>query len=294
MDASRTRDAACVAAALLFPIAAAAADLEETVPVVPGGRLRIELDHGSVEVRSHDAHEVEIAAHARGWRSDDFEFELARDGNDVVLRGRCDRWLPFGGPRVRVEARVPRRFSVEVDTSGGAIAIEAIGGEVVARTSGGTIQIRRVRGEVEVDSSGGRLELAEIEGPLRARTSGGTVVIERAAGPVDARTSGGRVFAELVGEVSGRLETSGGSIEVVVPRGTGLTLDAATSGGRVEVEAPHASRDFRDRNAFAGDVNGGGPELVLRTSGGQILLRETGAHRAELPAEEEEPSPLRR
>ena len=67
------------------------------------------------------------------------------------------------------------------------------------------------------------------------------------------------------------LETSGGSVALTVPRALGAELDARTSGGRVSVDVPVAAR-VRGRSEVRGPVNGGGPLLRLRTSGGSVSV----------------------
>ena len=64
-----------VLAAALLACGAGPNDLEERIPVQPGGLLEVDLymgeglrpDKGSLEVASHDANEVRIAADASAW-----------------------------------------------------------------------------------------------------------------------------------------------------------------------------------------------------------------------------------
>jgi DUF4097 and DUF4098 domain-containing protein YvlB len=220
------------------------------------------------------------------------EFELRRDGNDVELQGRSEGFWGFlSSQRVRVRVRVPERYSVEVETNGGSIELEDIGGTVSARTSGGQIEVDGATGSADLETSGGSVEAYEVEGEVRARTSGGRVTVSEARGPIDVETSGGPlrihdVFGPVRGKTSGgsisvrfegrpegELTTSGGSIEAELPEDEGVELDASTSGGRVEVDAPLVLRGLIDRNHVKGELFGGGPPLRLHTSGGNIRIR---------------------
>ncbi len=267
--------------------------LEERVPVEPGGTLYLDMDRGSVEVRSHDLSEVYVQAEARGWAAGMVSFSLARHGNDVEFDGSVDGWFPnlLGQPKIRVRAFVPREYSVEIETRGGPIRVEEITGRLAALTRGGRVEVRRVEGPVLARTSGGRIEvlevlghlrartsggsirLAGIRGDLEARTSGGSIKIEDAGGEVDARTSGGSISASFTDEPWGRLETSGGSISVEFAADAGADIDARTSGGTVKIDE-HLEIDGKlGRHSFRGRLHGGGSPFKVRTSGGSIRLR---------------------
>lgn len=267
--------------------------IDETLPVDPGGTLWIDLDRGHVEVTSHDADTVRVVADARGWASGLVTFTLERHGPDVELDGSVDGWFPamLGRPRITVRAWIPRRYSVEIETRGGRIAAEGIGGRVGAQTSGGRVEIAGVDGPVLAITSGGRIQVEALRGDLRARTSGGPIRIEGiegdvecrtggggisivdAGGDVDARTSGGSIRVAFSDEPSGRLETTGGSIQVELPGDTGAELDAHTTGGSLWIDPEIVAEGRRGRRRFRGTLNGGGRPLDLRTSGGSIRIR---------------------
>jgi hypothetical protein len=101
---------------LLFALAAPAGaeDLTQTIAVAGPGRLRVELDRGSVEVLTHDEPVVSVLAEARGLGASSVEFEVVRDGSDVVLRARTEEWVDWlsSGPRLRAVVFVPPFFEV--------------------------------------------------------------------------------------------------------------------------------------------------------------------------------------
>lgn len=281
------RGALLVALALPFPTGAAAEDLDATIPMQPGGRLRIELPSGRIEVDSHDEPVVEIDGYASGR----FRFEVEASDDEIVVRGRSEGFLRWFSGRVEIHVRVPSTFSVDVETGGGRIDIQDIHGDVRAHTSGGRVELERIRGDVEVFSSGGRIQAQEIDGSLDAETSGGRIHVSEVSGDIDVRTSGGRIrVREAGGEVraktsggpidvrfsgppEGRLETSGGSIEVAVPVDQGFDLEAETSGGRVELDDDLHLEGESERSRISGKVGGGGRPLSLKTSGGNVRIR---------------------
>jgi hypothetical protein len=217
----------------------------------------------------------------------------------------------WGDYDVQWNIRVPARYNLDVHTSGGSIDLANIGGTVDAHTSGGSIKTGKLAGraalktsggsitvggaaaELEVDTSGGSIDigdaaarvdaktsggsisLAHVGGDVHAHTSGGGIRIEDAGGTVDASTSGGSINAKLSRQLTGdsRLETSGGGVTVSVASNVRLDLDAAASGGGVSSDLPITVRGKQEDDSLRGQINGGGPKLTLRSSGGGIRVR---------------------
>jgi hypothetical protein len=273
----------------LGPLEAAAGELRESVYVEPGGTLEIDLGAGSVEVETHDENEVRVDAQASGWRG--MKFELTSDGFDARLVGKSGGWSLFGGGRVRVHVRVPERYSLDVRTGGGSIEIDDLGGTATARTSGGSIELdgaegpvelrtsggpiraENVEGDLSVRTSGGGIRIADVTGSVEARTSGGSIQVHDVGGPVMARTSGGSISVRFDDVPEGSLETSGGSIEAEFSEEAAFRLDAKTSGGRVRIEEELHLIGKIESGRIVGEINGGGPELRLHTSGGNVRVR---------------------
>lgn len=167
---------------------------------------------------------------------------------------------------------------IDVKTSGGSLSFENIKGPIDGHTSGGSITIIRCDDDVDVHTSGGSISIGQAKGNIRAKTSGGSINIDEVYGYIDASTSGGSVTAHLAEQPRDdcRLSTSGGSVTVYLAEGIGVDLDAKTSSsGRVKSDMRLQIKNGRvKRNIMAGRLNGGGPELYLRTSGGNIYIRE--------------------
>lgn len=278
---------------MLLATAAAAKDFEQRVAAQAGGRLRVDLESGSIVIESHDREEVRVDALAAGMGAGRLDFELSAHGDEVTLKGGPRGWMPavLGSPQVRVRVRVPSEFSLDIHTGGGSIEIEDLEGEVRARTSGGDIEMGRIRGDVDAETSGGAIEAGEVDGKLRARTSGGPIRVSAVTGRVEARTSGGpieilgagdRVNADTSGGAinvrfteapSGVLETSGGNIDIEFPEDEGMDLDARTSGGSVRIDEQLTVRGRVEPTRVEAEINEGGDRLRLRTSGGDIQIR---------------------
>jgi hypothetical protein len=63
-------------------------------------------------------------------------------------------------------------------------------------------------------------------------------------------------------------------VTATVDKSAAFRLDASTSGGSVDAQGLTMTLEGRTRrNRLAGDVNGGGPLLKLRSSGGGVAVK---------------------
>ncbi|MBN2201521.1 DUF4097 family beta strand repeat protein [bacterium] len=307
----RIRTAVAAAAVLAVSMAFSA---EETVtrsfPAEPGGRLVVDVDMGRVELISHPGNEVRIDAEfsREGWsRSrikrfiEDFGLEFSHSGGTVTVRSDYGRgngrsWFSSEKhPNVRIRILVPTVFDAELRTSGGSITVGDLQGRVDAKTSGGGLEFGSIRGtvngrtsggsvtvgdcsgDVDVQTSGGGIRVGRTEGNVRVRTSGGSITLESVSGDVTAKTSGGSIHAVLTKNPTADcfFETSGGGITVAAPEGLKADIDARTSGGRVSTDFPVTVSGEIDPHRLSARINGGGPQMILRTSGGGIRLEKS-------------------
>ena len=109
---------------------------------------------------------------------------------------------------------------------------------------------------------------------MDVKTSGGSIRIEDVAGNVEGHTSGGSIKVEFSQQITedSVLTTSGGSISAYLDPSIAINLDASTSGGRVKSEFDVDGSIKRTK--IKGQINGGGPLLKLRTSGGSVSINK--------------------
>lgn len=161
-------------------------------------------------------------------------------------------------------------------TSGGSIQGRDLGGIADLHTSGGSINIERAGGSIDVKTSGGSINISDVDGTVDAQTSGGTIRLKEIAGSVNAKTSGGSIEAEILGQPRDdmHLQTSGGSVTVHLDDDVRADIDAKASGGSVSTDFAVSVRGKIKKTQLQGEINGGGPMLTLRTSGGSVRIRE--------------------
>ena len=97
-------------------------------------------------------------------------------------------------------------------------------------------------------------------------------------GNINAKTLGGSVKAYISRQPEGdcSLETAGGNVTAYVVEDIAVDVDARTTGGRVSSDIPVTTvvQGKVRGNRLQGAINGGGPQLKLRTFGGSIRLHE--------------------
>ncbi len=238
-----------------FSFSASADVIEETFEVAAGGTLDLRTQSGSVRVYTHKASTVILEVDVSGRDADEFKLNTDQSGNDVEVIGEVKGRGWNRDLRIKFEVTVPENYNVEVDTSGGSIGVSDLTGNVDVRTSGGSITVGSIKGRVKLHTSGGSIQTEEIYGPLNAHTSGGSIRAK---------------FAEQLTE-DATLDTSGGSITAYLVSDAKVDLDASTSGGRVRTDFNVDGRV--KKQSIRGEINGGGPELQLHTSGGSISVR---------------------
>ncbi len=230
----------------------------QSFDVKNGGTLTLDSDVGTVDISSHDKGTVEITVENR-LGDDALLVRFKQSGNDVSVVGEREKSWHWGWGRnanVRFSIKVPAEYNIDVKTGGGSIDLDDLNGKVKVRTSGGSIALGKIQGNVD------------------AKTSGGSIRVDEVAGNIDAHTSGGSIKATLTKQPTAdcRLTTSGGSVTAYLAPDIAVNLVASTSGGGVRSD--FKVNGYLTKRSIEGEINGGGPQLLLRTSGGSVSVKE--------------------
>ena len=289
-------------------------DMERSFAVDEGDRVVVDVERAGITVSTWDRSEISFSAVRADRLEFEFSHEdgvvtIRGRGED---RSRWFGWS-FRGEQAEITLNVPYRqhlnlrtrggdieidrlqgeFTartsggdieagdidgpVDAETSGGTIRVQSAGGPVSAATSGGSIRLGNVAGAVAAKTSGGSIRIGDAGAAVEARTSGGSIEVAGAGGAVQARTSGGSVEVGFAGqpERDSQLHTSGGNVTVYLRDDFQADLTASASGGRVTSDLPEVTpNNSAGRGRLEQSLNGGGPELSLRTSGGSVRIRQ--------------------
>ena len=129
--------------------------------------------------------------------------------------------------------------------------------------------------DLDLDNTNGAIEVTDVRGSHKIDTTNGHIELARCGGDVEAETTNGGIEAELLDVTPGksvRLETTNGRISLAAPPTLAAQIDAANTNGSINTEIPITSTRV-SRHALRGTINGGGPELRLRTTNGSIEIR---------------------
>jgi hypothetical protein len=162
------------------------------------------------------------------------------------------------------DIKVARAAEVRVKTTAGRITVDRVHGK--AEVSGsGDVRVNHVGGEATVKNLGGNTVIGEVDGDLRVNSANGPIAIDSAHAAVEAKTSVGDIRIGRIGTGPVELNTAAGKLEVDVPVGTAVELDAKSATGRVHNHVNVAGVPERTVKVRA------------RTAGGNITVKEAQA-----------------
>ena len=258
--------------------------------VAPQDRLAVDVDRGNIVLSSTDRNEVTVVVHreVQGGSAAEADriFEqhhvtISQEGDTISVRARQPRQdapsLLSDRPNLEVNywISVPKTFAARLANSGGDFQATGLFGQVEARTAGGNIECTNLAGALDARTSGGNITAEGCAGRARLQSSGGEIKLLTFTGPsVQADTSGGSITAEIDRQPGAecRFHTSGGNLTLSVADKISFSLTARASGGSINSDLPVTTNGPPREGELRGTVSGGGPVILLTTSGGDIRI----------------------
>jgi hypothetical protein len=261
--------------------------------------VRVHADDGSVHVTTSETGQVEflVTYDKSDWGSSAApQIDSRQSGKVVELTALMPErgWFGFGQRRLSIEVRIPTKGDLSINTTNGAIDVSSLSGNIVLRSSNGALRATQLAGTVDMGTTNGRIELNTVKGTLKAVTSNGAITATGLDGKCDLETQNGRVdvagrfdsleIHALNGAVAARAEsgstlspawnisTTNASVNLSVPRDLKANLDAGTTNGHIKLDLPVAVQGYQSGTQIRGALNGGGPDMSVRTTNGGIHL----------------------
>ena len=239
--------------------------IDRTLQVRAGTNFKIDNINGGIEISGWDQPKIRIRATKRVESRDHNMAREALKELKVEIRQ--------SGSLVEVDTIHPRK--------GESGFLDLIFGTNFNMSVSYEINVPRTM-NVSADNVNGVIRLSDVSGVAELDTTNGKIEVTRCSGSVDAETTNGGISVELVTVTPGRemsFETTNGRIALTVPPSLAAEINAATTNGSVRSELPLTTSRF-SRTSVKGLLNGGGPEIRLRTTNGGIDIRSAGTGRA--------------
>ena len=249
---------------------------DQTVPLASAGRLAVESNKGSLQLTGWDRDEVEI--HVRIEPPENVSADYARraveathievsgggqsvriepDYSDVPYRE--DRWndnsrsIPF----VHFEISAPRQIRLVVESDRGLATIRGFEGDLDIEVDRGDANLSDLNGRITVDiDRGDHSRFSDISGSLDLEFDRTDVTMRNVTIDGDSL-----------------IEIDRGEIEIALPADQALTIVTDLS-RRAEFDSDFpVTMESMDGRDFRGTINGGGPELSIKSDRGRVRLR---------------------
>lgn len=264
--------------------------------------IKVETEGGNVSANGISGR-VDAQSGGGTIRVDDIGGKVnAETGGGSIEVGSVasDVSLHTGGGSIKVNSA---KGKIEAESGGGSISIVSGAQDAVLQTGGGSIQVEHCAGRVKASTGGGSIDLGDIGGPAEMETGGGGIRLTSAKGTVHAETGGGSIelngvpsaraetgaggiVAKFIGSSGERhdsqLETAAGDITVYLSPNVNISVRASidvANGHNIRSDFPEIKvisegGDYGPKTVTAeGSLNGGGPELKVSTTTGDICFR---------------------
>jgi len=230
-----------------------------TVDVKP--ELRVTAGDASISVEVGSDGEISALVRTRGVGIGGSGVRITehQDANRVELEIRePSSHFSFGMRSIEVHLRVPRQLSADIHTGDGSIKLTGLHGALRVNTGDGSINGEDLDGSLDAHSGDGSLHVSGRFDELKVRTSDGSVDVEARAGS--------RMATDW------RVETGDGSVHLGVPRDLAADISLRTGDGSIHFDLPLTVQSNHREHEVEGKLNGGGPQLNVRTGDGSIRL----------------------
>lgn len=288
--------AAFILLGVIFAPRAGAEEYSRSYSIAGRASVQVRAEWGVVRVTASDGSQVRFDVRyqrryvSRAQSGEEPHIDSRRYGNLVELTAIVDErawgWID-GGP-LDIEVQMPRNADLRVETTNGGIGVSSVNGSVSIRTSNGEVYAERLSGSIDIGSTNGGITLDSLRGAMKVRTTRGSIRAKSLDGRCELATSTGAVqvagrFDSLditsgTGRVVARAEsgsrmssgwsirTTSARVDLSLPPDLRADLDAVTTEGGIALSLPVEVQGYRGKTYVRGTLNGGGPEMFIRTT----------------------------
>jgi beta-lactamase regulating signal transducer with metallopeptidase domain len=261
--------------------------VSRTLEAKPGEELELRLQAGgNVDIQGWDKQEVSVRAHVRGSDPGNIKVDIDKTESGVRVHAYIEPHSAIESSSNEFQIRVPRKFDLRLDSSGGGLHMSNVEGRFEGDTGGGEIVLEHVKGHASLSTGGSDIRVTDSHLSGDVNTGGGTVDLIRVNGGLVGSSGSGPVRhfdskeAAEFDKLSRELKNLGENLEELT--GSEVTVNAKELMDRSEALALHSkelaenSKELTERSE---ELTERSAELALRAvelskSGGGITLTD--------------------
>jgi DUF4097 and DUF4098 domain-containing protein YvlB len=221
-----------------------------------GGNVDAEVQHGDLETTAIQGH-----VHARISNHGDFSAHDIQ--GDVTVEGN-------GGDLTLSDIHGKVTLQGEY---GGDIHLERADQTIHFHSSRTDMELARLPGDMSMTLDS--LHVTQVVGPIRVVTHSKDIEMSQVSGDTHIEDKDARVELEMAGSYPVDVKNNKGDIEVALPAGAAVTVDARTHNGDVVSDFPLEISGDSDKT-MTGNIGKGGPRMTLSTEHADLRLRKGG------------------
>jgi DUF4097 and DUF4098 domain-containing protein YvlB len=262
--------------------------------------VHVHVDDSRVRVVTSDTRQVDFNVKREGTSG----LELGRglkinsqqDGDHVELSVVHQPGIAIMSTdrHLMTEVHMPRDADLQIETRDGSVDLAAVNGSVTIHSTDGAINASQLTGKIEIQSVDGAIVTDSLKGDVHLHSTDGAITVTHFDGQCDVTSTDGALRAEgrfdslrLVstdGSVVARvaegsrmtsawsIRTVDGSVNVLLPQSFQANINASTRDGHIKLALPVTVQGEISQSRVQGTLNGGGPELTLKSTDGSIRL----------------------
>lgn len=243
--------------------------VELSAPMTDESTLRIDSTNGSITVRGAETTEAVMTVTIEGRAATKERAQELAEQTEVLLESydgglrtviNAPKKTKTESVNVSFDATVPASASLEVNTTNGNVEFSALRGDMTADTTNGNVKMTQVKSvRLDAESTNGNITLEQVS-----------------AGSVSVETTNGSIHAAIASAentpLNARMETTNGSITLVLPAEVSAKVEASTVNGKIDSGLNFASAE-RNKDSLRGTLGAGEGTIELETTNGSIHIR---------------------
>lgn len=232
-------------------------------------RISVDTSFGDVKINGADTTDCSVTAKITGQAptaeeakqlAEQTQIKLETDGKTLVVRAEKPHVGHNRSIGIAYDITVPTKTAIKCKTSFGGIKLANIEGDIDSHTSFGGIDAEKIAGRMLLDTSYGKVDCKQItSADFTAKSSFGKIEVG---------------FSDSCpANVSAKIETSYGEVDVDLPSTFAGQVSVETSFGKIKTDLPILVKGEFGKDRLTGTVGEGAGKLDLKTSFGNVTIK---------------------